>query len=141
MVAIEEVDNFIQTTQENAQKALDLSKQLEGRKQELSSLQGELEKLQAKETDLNDKVEGLQEDVGKIEREIASLIHIDVGTNGDQKKRRPRRKKAESGNGHVGPGRGHKQCPNCKEYVGVRAKECPYCNYDFETERMPAEAS
>ncbi len=31
-----------------------------------------------------------------------------------------------------GPGKGKKQCPECKEYVGARSKICPNCNYDFE---------
>lgn len=30
------------------------------------------------------------------------------------------------------PGKGKKQCPECKEYIGVRSKLCNYCHYDFE---------
>lgn len=31
----------------------------------------------------------------------------------------------------LGPGRGHKQCSNCKKYVGVRNFKCPHCETPF----------
>lgn len=31
-----------------------------------------------------------------------------------------------------GPGKGKKQCLECKEYVGARSKVCNFCQYDFE---------
>lgn len=56
------------------------------------------------------------------------MSFLDLAKSVKNTEEKPVQEKAKTS----GPGKGKKQCPECKEYVGVRSKVCNFCQYDFE---------